>query len=138
MLAGPVVAGKYPDMDVDPRDVVRVYDGDTFYIDIPNTNPLFGKSIGVRINTIDTPEMRSSCKILEKKLAEKALAKRAKLLLQKRISKAKHIKLVNPARDKYFRILAEVDIDGRMFSDELVAAGLAKPYDGGTKEGWCK
>ncbi|MBT9528863.1 MAG: thermonuclease family protein, partial [Pseudomonas sp.] len=39
-------------------------------------------------------------------------------------------------RDKYFRLLAEVWIDGHSLGDLLLKAGLAKVYTGGTKSPW--
>lgn len=52
------------------------------------------------------------------------------------LTKAKQIKLKNIGRDKYFRILAEVWADDVSLSKAMLDAGLAKPYDGGTKEVW--
>jgi endonuclease YncB( thermonuclease family) len=40
--------------------------------------------------------------------------------------------------DKYRkRIDAYVEIDGRDLGDSLIAAGLARPYAGGHRDGWC-
>lgn len=50
---------------------------------------------------------------------------------------ASKIELLDPKRDKYFRILAKVVADGQEVSHELVKAGLARPYDGGKKMRWC-
>ena len=43
---------------------------------------------------------------------------------------AKTIELKNPQRDKYFRVLAEVWIDGESLGEKLKSDGLAKDYDG--------
>ncbi len=40
-------------------------------------------------------------------------------------------------RGKYFRILADVYGDDQSLSEALIQAGHARPYDGGTREGWC-
>jgi len=45
--------------------------------------------------------------------------------------------LHNLGRDKYFRVLADVMIDGKNLTDLLIKKGLGKPYDGGTKSSWC-
>lgn len=45
------------------------------------------------------------------------------------------LKLV--ARDKYFRVLALIVADGLELADEMVKAGLANAYGGGTKQHWC-
>ena len=43
-----------------PDQVVNVYDGDTFKIDLPNMHPLFGDDISIRLFGVDTPEMRGT------------------------------------------------------------------------------
>jgi tRNA G10 N-methylase Trm11 len=43
------------------------------------------------------------------------------------------------SNNKYFRILADVYVDGVNLADELIQHGHAKSYDGGTKSSWeCK
>ncbi|MFP6854958.1 MAG: GYF domain-containing protein, partial [Opitutales bacterium] len=41
-----------------PIDVVSVYDGDTFKVDLEGVHPLFGDNVSIRINGIVTPEIR--------------------------------------------------------------------------------
>jgi len=41
-------------------------------------------------------------------------------------------------REKYFRIVADVDIDGQDLGQMLIHEGLAQPYDGGKKPKWGK
>ncbi|MCJ7765924.1 MAG: thermonuclease family protein [Thiovulaceae bacterium] len=42
-------------------------------------------------------------------------------------------------REKYFRILADVYVDGEALGEMLIYNGLAVPYDGGHKgKEWCK
>ena len=51
--------------------------------------------------------------------------------------KAITIELKNPQRDKYFRVLAEVWIDGESLGEKLKSDGLAKEYDGeGARPEW--
>ena len=53
------------------------------------------------------------------------------------MSDAKTIELKNPQRDKYFRILAEVWIDGESLGEKLKSEELAKDYDGeGARPEW--
>jgi len=110
--------------------VLRVYDGDTFYCDVNTVHPLLGKDIGIRINGIDTPEMKGSSPEV------KALAIKARDLVANKLQNARVIELRNIKRGKYFRIVADVYADGVNIADLLIQAGLAKPYDGGTKEDW--
>ena len=46
---------------------------------------------------------------------------------------AEQIILKNMERGKYFRIVADVIIDGENLADVLVEAGMAVRYDGGKK-----
>lgn len=46
------------------------------------------------------------------------------------------IELRNIQRSKYFRILADVYIDGVSLADNLIQSGHARPYDGGKRLGW--
>ena len=109
---------------------LRAHDGDTFTVDIDNAPPLFGKKISVRIKGIDTPEMTSAVKCLKDK------ARAAKLFLETIVKGANKIDLLNVGRDKYFRILANVSIDGFDLGSMLIDQKLAHKYDGGQKEIW--
>jgi len=52
---------------------------------------------------------------------------------------AEQVDLKNIERGKYFRIVADVFVDGESLSDLLIEAGMAVPYDGGTKtHNWCE
>ena len=114
-----------------PEEIVEVYDGDTFKIDLPSQHPLFGDDISVRVLGIDTPELKGSSDEV------KALAYKAKNRTQELLSDAKTIELKNPQRDKYFRVLAEVWIDGESLGEKLKSDGLAKDYDGeGVRPEW--
>jgi endonuclease YncB( thermonuclease family) len=114
-----------------PDQVVDVYDGDTFKIDLPNMHPLFGDNLSIRLFGVDTPEMRGTTNEV------KALAMQAQQLTQKALKGASKIELRNPQRGKYFRIISEVWIDGESLADMLKAKGLAKDYDGeGARPQW--
>lgn len=110
------------------------YDGDTITVNIPKVHPLLGKKIKVRLNGIDTPEIRGSSP------CEKKIALQAKYFVQRALSEAHKIELRNPSRGKYFRIVADVWFDGSNLGEILLAEKLAVPYDGGTKpeNPWCK
>lgn len=114
-----------------PDQVVDVYDGDTFKIDLPNMHPLFGDDISIRLFGVDTPEMRGTTDEV------KALAMQAQQVTEKALQGASKIELRNPQRGKYFRIISEVWIDGESLADMLKAKGLAKDYDGeGARPEW--
>lgn len=113
--------------------VVEVYDGDTIFIDLPDQHPLFGRRMGVRIFGIDTPEKRS------KNACEKKKAAEAQAVLEKILNKATSVDIVNVQKDKFFRILGEVVVDGRPVIDDLIKLKLAYPYHGEKKikRNWC-
>jgi len=54
------------------------------------------------------------------------------------LTNAKEIKLTNLQRGKYFRVVANVVVDGVSLERELLDNKLAYRYDGGTKLSWCK
>ena len=114
-----------------PDQVVDVYDGDTFKIDLPSMHPLFGDDLSIRLFGVDTPEMRGTTDEV------KALAMQAQQVTEKALKGASKIELRNPQRGKYFRIVSEVWIDGESLADMLKAKGLAKDYDGeGARPEW--
>ena len=110
--------------------VCRVHDGDTFIADIDGVHPIIGSEISIRIAKIDTPE------ITDTRNEIKQLAIQARDYVSAKLAHAKIIQLDNIKRDKYFRILADVFVDGESLAEELIAQGLAKPYNGKKKPEW--
>ena len=52
---------------------------------------------------------------------------------------AEQINIKNMERGKYFRIAADVIVDGESLGDMLIEAGMAVRYDGGKKtHKWCE
>ena len=115
---------------VSVMEVVSVYDGDTFKVDIEGYPAIIGDDISIRINGIDTPEIRGTSEEI------KAKAYQARDYLEDRLKGASQIELRNPQRGKYFRIIADVYLDGVNVAEELISLGYAKPYDGGTRPEW--
>ncbi len=112
---------------------IKNYDGDTITVNIAGYPPIIGKKISIRVNGIDTPELRT------KSPKEKQLARTAKRLVKSLLKNAKSIELKNIKRGKYFRIVADVYYDGKSLADILIKNKLAVIYDGGTKtKDWSK
>ena len=112
---------------------VRNYDGDTITFNLPNLHPIIGKKIAIRVNGIDTPEIRGKCD------KEKYDAKQAKGMVEEFLKDAERIDLKNMGRGKYFRIVADVYADGENLAEALVDSGMAVKYDGGKKNArWCE
>ena len=112
---------------------VRNYDGDTITFNLPNLHPIIGKKIRVRLNGIDTPEIKGKCD------KEKYNAKQAKDMVAEILKDAERIDLKNMRRGKYFRIAADVYVDGENLAEALIDSGMAVKYDGGEKNTrWCE
>ena len=108
--------------------LVSVYDGDTFRVDIDSFPPIIGSNMPIRIYGLDTPEIRGT--------RTKELADRAKSVTRSMLKKAKVIELRDMRRGKYFRIIADVWVDGKNLGQYLIDQGLAKPYFGGKRAKW--
>ena len=112
--------------------VISVYDGDTFRVNIDSLPPIVGKNIAIRVNGVDTPEIRGKCQY------ESNLALKARDFVRNKLADAKEIKLTNLQRGKYFRVVANVVVDGVSLEKELLDNKLAYEYSGGKKLSWCK
>ena len=111
---------------------LKNYDGDTIRFNLPGYPPIAGKDIRVRVNGIDTPEIKGKCK------KEKYEARQARDMVADILKGAEKITLRNMKRGKYFRIAADVIVDGESLADVLIEAGMAIKYDGGKKtHKWC-
>jgi len=120
----------YGDITVDK--VTTIYDGDTFYVIINQWPDIIGKNIPVRLKGVDTPEMKGAC------YKEILMAREAKKFTVQQLRQAKKIELRNMSRDKYFRIDADVYLDGKNLAQDLIAKKLGVTYSGGTKVDWCQ
>jgi micrococcal nuclease len=134
-----VIAAIFPAMAASPDharyawQIVGIKDGDTLTVILPGLpSPL--NPIAVRLRSVDTPESggRARC------ASERRLAESATRFTRHAIAAAKRIEFESPSWDKYGgRIDADVWVDGELLSDQLIASGLARPYDGGKRASWC-
>ncbi len=88
----------------------------------------------IRIENIDAAEMPPHARCAY----EADLAVKAKLFVVDRLARGR-VELVRDQkrpRDRYGRTLALVRVDGVDLGEALVAAGLARPWDG-KRRGWC-
>jgi endonuclease YncB( thermonuclease family) len=114
-----------------PARVLRVVDGDTLEVEVQvwiNQRLV----TGVRIDGIDTPEKNGKCTRERDKAAE-ATAATAQLVAGPAVT------LFEIQNDKYAeRVRARVvNAQGVDVGRTLVDRGLARPYDGGTRQTWC-
>ena len=107
------------------------YDGDTCYVSAPVLPGKLSK-MSVRVLGIDTPEIKGKCE------KEKELALIGRQTANELFRAATKIEFKDLKWDKYGgRVLSNVYLDGKLYSDILIEKGLARPYDGGAKKGWC-
>ena len=120
MFAGPVQAS-----------LVRVIDGDT--VDVAaQIWPGQVLRVAVRIRGVDAPELRGKCR------AETSAAKTTRDRLETLIGD-RPLQLVDISGDKYFgRVVADIVVPGgERVSAYLLSRGLARPYRGQRRGGWC-
>ena len=112
--------------------VTEVVDGDTVKVD---AKPWPGTvmQVSVRLNGIDTPQIRGRCDF------EKEAAQVARRRLADLAPPGTPVRLENIAHDKYAgRVDANLFLpDGVNPAVTLLNEGLGRPYDGGTRQGWC-
>lgn len=95
-------------------------DGDTIRVD--------GER--VRVMGLDAPEMHGACP------AEVSAARRARDRMAELVSGG--VTLRRHGRDRYRRLLAVVeDSRGRDVAGVMIREGLARPYGGERRQGWC-
>ena len=117
--------------------VIKVYDADTITIasKLPyDASPMY--RLSVRLNGIDTPEIKGKGVSDE----EKEAAKVARDFVSNLVLN-KFVRLENIQSEKYGRILADVFIGNIHLNELLVKERYAVEYDGGTKkkpESWTK
>lgn len=85
----------------------------------------------VRLANIDAPELNGRCP------SEIQTAERAKLAAMIAIADAAVRVVPDGGKDRYGRLIARVTVDGKDLGGVLVAQGLARPYAGGARKGWC-
>ena len=104
-----------------PLPIERVVDGDT----------VAAGGYRIRLLGLQAPELRGGCE------EEKALGRKAKARLEALIAAAEVVERRIGEPGKYSQIQARLLLDGRNAADQLIAEGLAVPYDGGPRPGWC-
>src|SRR6478736_6492799 len=114
-----------------PVDVIRTIDGDTFEARV-HLWPGLDLNTRVRLRGIDAPELKASCP-QELQMAEAATDALRGLLGEG------DVRIFNIGPDKYSgRVVADVATrkTGNV-STAMLAAGHARSYGGGHRNGWC-
>ena len=109
-------------------EYISNYDADTIAISHPDLHPLLGIPIKVRVNGIDSPEIRS------KVPCNKETARQGKKYVAAKIMLSKRLDLKNCKKGKYFnRIICDFYIDGQNLADALIKNRLAIYYKKNSK-----
>jgi endonuclease YncB( thermonuclease family) len=114
-----------------PVDVIRTVDGDTFEARV-HLWPGLDLNTRVRLRGIDAPELKASCP------QELQMAEAASVALRGLLGEGE-VTIFNIGPDKYSgRVVADVATKktGNL-SAALLAAGHARSYSGGHRNGWC-
>jgi endonuclease YncB( thermonuclease family) len=121
MLPGPYAAS-----------IERVVDGDTLAVRVTIWLQQDIRVL-VRVRGVDAPEIRGRCES-EKSRAAAATAELARLVADGPVI------LTAIEGDKYFgRVVADVATrEGGNVGAALLAAGVARAYDGGARQSWCE
>lgn len=103
---------------------IRVIDGDT----------VEWQGVNYRLEGFDAPEtLQADCE------AERAMGEATASMLRSLILGADQIDVqVQPGTDKFGRGIALLLTDGEDVGQRLISQGLARPYEGGTRESWCE
>ncbi len=113
--------------------ILAVKDGDTLAVALPGL-PAALNPVAIRVRGVDTPETGGRAKCA----TERRLGSRATDFTKEAVRRGRRIEFAAPSWDKYGgRIDADVWIDGALLAQQLIAAGLARAYDGGKRRGWC-
>lgn len=118
--------------DIVIEEVTSIYDAETIRPTIKQRHATVDERIPMRVNSVDAPEIKGK---FDK---EKNLAREAKQFTVAQLRGAKKIELRAMQRGKYFRILADVYVDGNNLARLLIDNGHARPYDCDTRGGWCE
>ncbi|GEM_PF-999406 len=107
--------------------VLRVVDGDTIRVCLLEPAPEILRVNLVRLRGCDAPELHDQRPELRDK------AQSARSWIAGRVHVGDKLRLEDVKRDKYGRFLATVRVSGQDLAQGLIAAGLAKTYDGGRR-----
>lgn len=121
-LAIALIAGQAQAENINPSEIY-VVDGDTIRI-AGDSWRLVG------LDTAETYEPRCDYEL--------ALGQAATARLRGLVASGRGVEIIRlPGRDRFDRGLARLFIGGENIADILIREGLARPYDGGRRLGWC-
>jgi hypothetical protein len=99
--------------------VTAVYGANAFNCQIDGLGAGFGRAMPVIARSVELHQV-------EEPNAQEKLTLKAKKFTEELLRQAKVVSLANISRDRYFRIIADVHVDGRNLANLLAEAGLAE------------
>ena len=130
-------------MMFDIQNIVKVYDGDTLTVLLDRGFEDYSKR-KVRVRGVNTPEIRTLRVAGVDTPDTKAQGKKVRDAVVAWLNDQANLVLISYALedDKYGRVLGDIMaaphgvLSSNTLSSFLLANGLAKPYNGGTKAAW--
>jgi len=118
--------------------LIRIIDADSIRANLYLGFNVVLSDVSIRFYGLDTPESKINIKKYPERIPEKALGLKAKQFLKEILPKEFIIRTEKPnSTGKYGRVLGSIwTKDNVNICEELIKAGLAKPYYGGKKESW--
>ena len=115
--------------------VIRAVDGDTVEFEIPGLPSELGTKLKLRVLGVDTPEkgFRAQCESEAKKGEE------ATKFAKEVVASGAKLQITLKEWDKFGgRVLGDMLVDGKSYSEMLIEKGYARPYFGDKKKSWCE
>ena len=114
--------------------ITRAVDGDTIEFTIPGLPEELGNTLKLRVLGVDTPEKGSRAKCEKEAAAGAAATEFAK----KTVASGAKLQIVLKEWDKFGgRVLGDMLVDGKSYSEMLIKEGHARRYFGEKKQSWC-
>ncbi|MFN3643422.1 MAG: thermonuclease family protein [Gemmobacter sp.] len=107
--------------------ILSVIDGDTVTLWCAGTGTARARLAGFGAPEVFSPRCT----------AEWQAGMAATWALRRMLWSAGETRVLREGTDRYGRILAAVSIDGAPLARRMIAAGHARPYAGGPRQGWC-
>ncbi|MBF0293537.1 MAG: thermonuclease family protein [Nitrospinae bacterium] len=112
--------------------VIEVVDGDTLRLNVNVWPKLYEKTL-FRVAGVNAPEIHG--KISD---CEKTAGQAAKTFTSAFVLSATEVIISGVKLEKYGRALGHLSVNSQDLGKALLAAGHARPYNGGRKELWCE
>jgi len=120
------------------KEIISVYDGDTFRANLNCGSSFFCDNMSIRVNGVDTPEKRGGTGTQREKYLAKEAQKITEAFLMRGMETGS-VLATNCFKGKYFRLICNVRTKEGFLTDHLIQSGLGVPYYGGTKtKDWSK